>query len=104
MRAAREAIARPAVAPAVRLDWPAYAGKRRQLPWFVLAALLLAAHGISVLMHGPGGFDAGRVFVPQALRALGVPESRSLNEAAQRIASHGFAFVPLAGFSPVLTS
>lgn len=102
VRAAREAIARPAVAPAVRLDWPAYAGKRRQLPWFVLAALLLAGHGIPVLMHGTGGFDAGRVFVPQALRALGVPESRSLNEAAQRIASHGFAFVPLAGFSPAL--
>lgn len=99
-RAAQASIALPPQAPAVRLDWPAYAGKRRQLPWFVLSALLLAAHGMPVLMHGSAGFDPGRVFVPQALDALGVAQSRSLGEAAQRIATHRFAFIALADLSP----
>jgi len=101
-RAVQESLARPARLPEVRLDWSAYAGKRRQLPWFVLSALLLAQKGIPVFMHGTAGFDAGRVFVPTALAALGVPESRSLAEAAQRIASHRFAFVRLANFCPAL--
>jgi len=30
----------------VDLDWSTYAGKKRQLPWFILAALLLSANGI----------------------------------------------------------
>lgn len=102
VRAAQQSIALPPDAPAVRLDWPCYAGKRRQLPWFVLAALLLAGKGIPVLMHGSGGFDPGRVFVPQVLRALGIAESRSLAEAAQRIATDRFAFITLTHVSPGL--
>lgn len=36
----------------VDLDWPAYAGKRNELPWFLLAALALANYGKKVVMHG----------------------------------------------------
>jgi len=78
-----------------RLDWPAYAGKRRQLPWFVLSALLLAKHGISVCMHGTSGFDPDRVFVPEALAALGIPEANSLTEASLQIERDHFAFLRL---------
>ncbi len=53
--AAREAMALPSPLPKVDLDWSSYAGKRRQLPWFILAALLLARNGMSVFMHGGGG-------------------------------------------------
>ncbi|TXL01487.1 glycosyl transferase, partial [Methylococcaceae bacterium HT1] len=31
------------------LDWSAYAGKRRHLPWYILSSLLLAENGIKVL-------------------------------------------------------
>lgn len=99
---AQEAVALPAGFPEVRLDWPAYAGKRRRPPWFVLSALLLAANGIPVLMHGTAGYDPARVFVPEALRQLGVAACGSLAEAAQRIGAERFAFVPLSAVSPLL--
>ena len=89
-------------APAVRLDWSAYAGKRRQLPWFLLAALLLAAHGLPMFMHGTEGYDPERTFVPQALRALGIAPSRSLAAAAERIRRRHFAFVELRDLQPQL--
>lgn len=102
VRAAQEAISLPAELPPVRLDWSSYAGKRRQLPWFVLSALLLAANGVPSFMHGTVGYDPARLFVPTALQALGVRQARSLDEAAQQIVAHGFAFTPLSAISPVL--
>ena len=101
-RAVQESLALPALRPEVRLDWSAYAGKRRQLPWFLLSALLLAQKGIPVFMHGTVGFDAERIFVPAALKSLGVPECASLAEAASAIERHNFAFVRLENFSPTL--
>jgi len=86
----------------VRLDWSSYAGKRRQLPWFVLAALLLASHGRTGFLHATEGYDPARIFAPQALRALGIPASRSLAEAAARIEACGFAYVELRDLSPRL--
>jgi anthranilate phosphoribosyltransferase len=99
--AAKYAITRPEAAVPVRIDWPAYAGKRRQLPWFVLSALLLAGSGFPVLMHGISGPDR-RVYAAQALQALGIRASATLSEAAQEIANSGFAYIPLEKFCPVL--
>lgn len=103
VRAAREAIERPADMPQVQLDWSTYAGKRRQLPWFLLSALLLAESGISVFMHGSGGRKDDRVYTPEALAALGVEACRSLDEASARIKAKGFAYVGLDSFSPLLS-
>lgn len=99
--AARNAITRPEVVSPVRIDWPAYAGKRRQLPWFVLSALLLAGNGYAVLMHGISGQDR-RVYALQALQALGIHASATLGEAAQDIGRSGFAYIALEKFCPVL--
>ena len=41
IRAVRETLDIPTNAPRVDLDWSSYAGKRRQLPWFILSSLLL---------------------------------------------------------------
>ena len=101
-RGARATIRVPEGAPAVRLDWSAYAGKRRQLPWFVLSALTLAAHGIPVLMHGTEGYDPDRIFVPDALIALGIAPAESLADAAQRLQRSQFAFVSLRHLQPTL--
>ena len=100
--AARNALTLPAGAPRVQLDWSSYAGKRRQLPWFILSALLLAQQGISILMHGTRGFKDDRVYTPDALLALGLPLCRDFREVEKEIALRNFAFIPLEHFSPRL--
>lgn len=101
-RAARDALKLPSPLPAVDLDWASYAGKRRQLPWYVLSALLLASHGTRVLMHGIGGGTAGRVWVPDVLRALGTQPAASIGEAAARLSKANFAYLPLSVLSAEL--
>ncbi len=86
----------------VDLDWACYAGKRRQLPWFLLAALLLASHGTKVLMHGLNHPEDGRVYLPQALQALGLEEAQSPLQAQQQLQGQGFSYLSLAVLNPVL--
>ncbi len=100
VQAARERVAAPADFPRVELDWAAYAGKRRQLPWFVLSALLLAQHGITVLMHGT--HVAGRVCADDALASLGFAGCTSHAQAAQQLQQHNFAYLPLRALDPQL--
>lgn len=95
VQAARASLVLPDNLPKVALDWPSYAGKRRQLPWYLLSALLLASHGMPVLMHGIGGGVDGRIYMPQALAAIGLKPSASLAEAADGLARRNFAYVPL---------
>lgn len=89
--------------PAAVLDWSAYAGKRRQLPWFVLSALLLAHHGIPVLLHGLAGRADGRVYLRRTMTALQIPEQTSLNACIPALQQQCFAFITLDVFSPPLT-
>lgn len=95
VQAARASLTLPDKLPRVDLDWPTYAGKRRQLPWYLLSALLLSSHDMPVLMHGIGGGSEGRVYIPQALAALGIKPCGSLSEAVNNIAASKFAYVPL---------
>lgn len=100
--AAREHLKAPADAPAVDLDWSSYAGKSRQLPWFVLSALLLAQSGVKVFMHGTEGHTPGRIYTRETLQALGVPVAASLAEASAHIRARSFAYLPLEHLSPRL--
>ena len=100
--AARETMPLPENAPAVQLDWSSYAGKRRQLPWFLLSALLLASHGVNVFMHAAGGRKDNRVYTPETLALLGISPCNSLPEAATQIRNHHFAFMPLEALNPTL--
>ena len=100
--AAQDSVALPAGNAAITLDWPTYAGKRRQLPWFILAALLLSRNGIPVLMHGTRGTKTDRVYSIDALQALGIDASASLNSAVKAIADSNFAYVDLETVSPKL--
>lgn len=102
VRAARARLHLPANAPAVDLDWSSYAGKRRQLPWFLLAAQLLAKNGFRILMHGVEGHTPGRLYTREALLGLGIPVAGSLDEAAIHISQSNFAYVPLECLSPTL--
>jgi anthranilate phosphoribosyltransferase len=98
--AARAAVELPEGAPSVDLDWSSYAGKRRQLPWFILSAWLLAGNGIRVFMHGAEGHTPGRLYTRPALEALGVGAQSSLAEAARAIEDRGFAYLGLEHISP----
>ncbi|HKB60127.1 MAG TPA: glycosyl transferase family protein [Gallionellaceae bacterium] len=102
VKAARASVLLPPDVPGVDLDWASYAGKRRQLPWYVLSALLLASHGNTVVMHGIGGGIPGRVFVPEALRALGIELAVSFEDVTARITRTNFAFIPLGALNPDL--
>lgn len=100
--ASRKSLNVPQDFPSVDLDWASYAGKRRQLPWFILSALLLASHGVRVLMHGMEMKVADRVYTPAALGALGIAPTASFAQAAEQLQQRNFAFLALTAMNPLL--
>jgi anthranilate phosphoribosyltransferase len=102
--AARAAMRRPSPLPKVDLDWSSYAGKRRQLPWYILAALVLAQNGVRVFMHGADGHTDGRVYTREALVRLGAPVAWTFEEASAHLAKRNFAYMPLEGINPILAN
>jgi len=88
--------------PPVDIDWSSYAGKRIQLPWYILSVLALVNAGYSVVMHGTEGHTPGRVYTRETLERLGFQAATSLNEAADQIRARRFAYVPLELISPPL--
>lgn len=102
--AAREAVAAHGVPPKADLDWSSYAGKSRQLPWFLLSALLLASKGIRVFMQGPEDHTEGRLYSRAALAALGINSAASLAEAGAQLDKRGFSFMALEHLSPGLNA
>lgn len=102
VRAARDWIRIPADAPAVDLDWSSYAGKRRQLPWFLLSTLLLAENGTTVFMHGASGHTNGRIYTKDVLAELGIPPCTSIEEACRRMKTDRFAYLDVEYLCPKL--
>ncbi len=102
VRGARALMPLPRPLPEVDLDWSSYAGKRRQLPWFTLAAIVLARNGVRIFMHGTEGHTAGRVYTREVFSRLGFPIAKSFEEAASHLGQHNFAYLPLEHFSPGL--
>ena len=93
--AARENIGCTTRHPSADLDWSSYAGKRRHLPWFLLANLLLAGNNIKVFMHGASGHTEGRLYTETALNALGINPAQSVAEAEQQLQQSGFSYLSL---------
>lgn len=82
------------------IDWPSYADKHRQQPWFVLAALLLAKSGFRVFMHGIAGETEACAPVRPVLKALDITAAGSLSEAQTHLQASGFAYLGLEDLSP----
>ncbi len=99
--AARDSLRAP-LRGIVELDWPSYAGKRRHLPWYLLAALLLARQGIRILMHGAGGNAPGRLYAAAVLQRLGIAAAPSWAAAEADLRARAFAYLPLEVVSPPL--
>lgn len=84
----------------VDLDWPSYADAHKQLPWFLLAARLVALAGARVLLHGVAG--EGPAGTREGLAALGLPIAASPSEAARALDREGLAYLPIEVLSPRL--
>jgi anthranilate phosphoribosyltransferase len=99
-----EAVRQRLQAPplAVDLDWPSYAGKKRQLPWFLLAVKALAHSGVRIFMHGGGPHTAGRLYTEQLLQPLQITQCTDWGQVQQALARDNLAFMPLAAWMPTL--
>ncbi|GKT11616.1 MAG: uroporphyrin-III C-methyltransferase/precorrin-2 dehydrogenase/sirohydrochlorin ferrochelatase [Thiomicrorhabdus sp.] len=97
-----EAIRHKMAAPQceVDLDWGTYAGKRRQLPWFMLALTLLARKGYKVLLHGIVGSESGRLYTEEVAQLLDWPMANSLLDAKNRIEQGGVCYLGVEHFAP----
>ncbi|MCY7260079.1 glycosyl transferase family protein [Pseudomonas protegens] len=98
--ALRERLNAPAIA--LDLDWPTYAGKKRHLPWYLLAAKCLAQNGVRILLHGGGAHTAGRLYTEQLLEPLGIPLCREWPSVSQALDQGNLAFMPLGDWAPQL--
>ncbi len=98
--AVRERLQVPHIA--VDLDWPSYAGKKRHLPWYLLAVKALAASGVRILLHGAGAHTAGRMYSEQLIALLDIPLCRDWDSVAQALDQQHLAFIPLADWAPQL--
>lgn len=100
VKAIRESMPIPDALPEVSIDWSSYAGKRRQMPWYLLAALTLANNGYPVFMHGMHREDE-RIYTLQALEALGLVEAENFKQATSFIEQIGFAYIDIRNLSPL---
>jgi anthranilate phosphoribosyltransferase len=100
--AVRDFISVPDSAPIVDLDWSSYAGKKRQLPWFILSTLTLADNGTTVFMHGASGHTNGRVYTKNVLGSLGLAPCDSMEQACTELRQNNFAYVDIEHMCPKL--
>jgi anthranilate phosphoribosyltransferase len=88
-RATLPAILTHNKSPLVDLDIGAYAGKRRQLPWFLLAIACLTEQGVKVGMHGTQEPASQRLYIQSVLAQLssliGVDEKPSSNNSSNDV-------------------
>ena len=77
------------------LDWSSYAGKKRQPPWFLLSALLLAQSGYRVFMHGASGHTPNRLYSKEVLKQLGITTATHWQQCQQQLNDHNFSFMPI---------
>ncbi len=101
VKAARDHINAPS-SLSVDLDWSSYAGKKKQLPWFLLSCFLLADNGIRIYMHGAAGHTQGRLYTEQALQQLNIATASNWQQVEQQLDKTNFSFMPLANLCPQL--
>lgn len=93
--------------PSIRLldidiDMGCYAGKRRHLPWFLLAVMAMAQSGKRFFLHGTNEPDSNRLYLNSVLPSLGIPVATSVQQAQQVLDHLGFVYMDLKHFNPAL--
>jgi anthranilate phosphoribosyltransferase len=85
-----------------QLDWSSYAGKKKQLPWYLLSCFTLADHDVPIYMHGASGHTEGRLYTENVLQQLSIPTAKNWKEAQQQINHSNFSFMSLEFICPEL--
>lgn len=84
------------------LDWSTYAGKKRQLPWFLLAAFVLSENNVRILMHGSKGHTGGRVYIEDILPVFGLSASQNWQQIGSALDQQQFAYFSIDQMVPRL--
>ena len=84
------------------LDWPCFAGKKRQPPWLLLAAKVLAANNVKVFLHGHMTVDLVKYQVESACPLLNIKIAHTPQEAAHALNENALVYVPLSAYCPEL--
>lgn len=91
------------ILPHVDLDWPSYAaGRTRGLPWFLLAARLVARTGVRVLIHGWNSHQSDGADVRSALLLAGIARAETIEQLGRALDRDGIAYLPMEFFAPRL--
>ena len=93
--ACREQLAPDLLTLTPQIDIGCYAGKRRQLPWYLLAVALLARKGYTVMLHGAHEPGSGRLYASKALPLLGLPPATDIPHAKSQLAQVGVTYLDL---------
>ncbi len=81
------------------VDLPVYGGKRETFHAIVPAAIVAAAAGAVILMHGVDG-PPDRRGVSSVLGPLGIPTDRAAKQVGADLEQRGFAYLDLALYHP----
>ena len=87
------------------IDLPCYAGKRRQLPWYLLSYALLHQNNYSIFLHGTSEPQTTRLYIKEVLQSLGVLEhlaATSFEQANAKQKSNGVVYMDLCDIHPAL--
>lgn len=84
------------------LDWPCFAGKKRQPPWLILAAKVLAENGTRIVLHGYNAVDAIKYQVESACPLLGITIAKTPEQAKQCLDETNLCYLPLESYCPEL--
>lgn len=102
--AARDKFLEPGVTAPIDLDWPSYADRHRQQPWFILAARVLADHGVKILMHGIEGYGDEYAPTRPGLTVFDILQAPTLSAATAALETENLVYVGLENFCPALQS
>ena len=80
------------------LDWPSYAGKKHQHPWYILSLLLLSQAGYRIFIHGSTGHNSTRLYTETAFSRLGLPIAAHWQDVSQQLNTDGLSYLPLQQF------
>ena len=86
----------------VDIDWSSYAGKRKQLPWFIASLLLLSDSGKRIFIHAAKGHTIGRLYTEDAFNTLGLPVAENWQQVQQALDDHSLCLLPVENFCPQL--
>ncbi|PKF61096.1 glycosyl transferase family protein [Psychromonas sp. psych-6C06] len=80
------------------VDWPCFAGKKRQPPFLMLAAKVLAQQGKRVVLHGYNAVDAIKYQVESACPLLDINIATTPEQAKKALDETNICYLPLESY------